>query len=201
MDLLPTVVATPRLVLRTWTVDDVPALRDAVTASLDHLRPWMPWASSEPVADAERVEFVRRSESEHAAGGDVVFGVFLDGVVVGGTGLHRRRGPGVLEIGYWIHVDHVGRGYAGELAAALTTTAFDQPGIGRVEIHHDRANVASRRVPERLGYRFEGERPREIEAPGEDGVDCCWSIDPVSWAGRLDRAVGDARVGSATGPD
>jgi len=61
---------------------------------------------------------------------------------------HRSDG---LEIGYWVHAAHTRRGHASAAAAALTTVAFTLPGIEIVEIHHDRANLASEGVPRKLG--------------------------------------------------
>ena len=63
--------------------------------------------------------------------------------VVGGSGLHRRIGPDGLEIGSWVRRDFVRRGIASSAAAWLTDLAFARPDIDRVEIHRDRANVAS----------------------------------------------------------
>jgi RimJ/RimL family protein N-acetyltransferase len=108
-------------------------------------------------------------------GGDAVYGMFADGTVVGGCGLHRRRGPDVLEIGYWVHADHVRQGLATEAARLLTAAAFAVPGIVRVEIHHDRANLASRAVPARLGFTYVGEVPDQVDAPAEEGIDCIWA--------------------------
>ena len=44
-------IVTERLVLRCWEPRDAAALKEAVDASLDHLRPWMPWAQQR-AADA-----------------------------------------------------------------------------------------------------------------------------------------------------
>ena len=52
-----------------------------------------------------------------------------------------------LEIGYWVHVDHLQKGYATEMARILTSAAFTVPGIERVEIHHDKANTRSGAIP------------------------------------------------------
>ena len=181
MDTLPELITCPRLHLRRWTTRDVPRLRDAVHASLEHLRPWMPWIVHEPMTDDDRRALVARWEDEWRAGGDSVLGVVLGDTVVGGCGLHRRRGPTTLEIGYWVHVDHVGHGYARELTAALTSAALAVRGIDRVEIHHDAANVASRRVPESLGFRLDGEVERAPQAPGEIGVEVVWSTAHDDW--------------------
>jgi ribosomal-protein-serine acetyltransferase len=183
---LPDHVVTPRLVLRRWTPADEPALSAAIRASIEHLRPWMPWAGGEPVPAPDRVRWIEHTNREWAAGGEVVLGVLLpDGTVVGGTGLHRRSTPDTLEIGYWIHVDHTGCGYATEAARALTDAAFTVPAVEFVEIQHDRANAASRRVPEKLGFTMTGERvPTDPPAPGEDRVHWNWRVGRTEWTAR-----------------
>jgi RimJ/RimL family protein N-acetyltransferase len=182
---LPAAVPASRLVVREYEDGDAPALAAAVAASLDHLRPWMAWVASEPLGAAARLAMLRASRRNREAGGDALYGAWAGGELVGGCGLHRRRGPGVLEIGYWVHAAHVRRGYASEMAAALTTAALAVPGIDRVEIHHDRANAASRGVPAGLGYALESERPDEPEAPAEQGVDCTWVMTGDRWSARL----------------
>lgn len=185
MTCLPDHVETERLVLRRWDPADEPGLSAAIAASVEHLRPWMPWAAGEPLTPTDRVHWIEEMNAQWARGGDVVLGMLLDGVVVGGTGLHRRAGPDTLEVGYWVHVDHTGRGYASESTAALTDAAFTIPGIELVEVHHDRANVASRRVPERLGFSMVAERePTTVPSPGEDRVDWCWQMTREEWERR-----------------
>jgi RimJ/RimL family protein N-acetyltransferase len=169
------------LILRSWCADDAPNLAAAITQNIDHLRPWMPWIAAEPQTLEDRLALINQWRSEWERGGDVVIGAFLGGAVVGSAGLHRRRGPGVLEIGYWVHIDHIRNGYATEIACALTNAAFTVPGIERVEIHHDKANIASAGVPRRLGYSFADETPDSVTSPGELGVDCRWTIDRRQW--------------------
>jgi ribosomal-protein-serine acetyltransferase len=173
-----------RLTLRRWVSTDAEALSAAVVANLDHLRPWMPWISAEPMTPADRILLIEQWQVEWERGGDVVVGAFLDGVVVGSSGLHRRRGPGVLEIGYWVHRDHVRKGIATEIASALTTAAFTVPGIDRVEIHHDKANVASAGVPRGLGFTYAGETQDAVTSPGEADIDCRWTMSRDQWLAR-----------------
>jgi ribosomal-protein-serine acetyltransferase len=186
-------VTSSRLVLRRWTPADAAILSSAVVESLEHLRPWMWWAAHEPLDDATRHQALESWQRDWAAGGDVIFGMFEHDQVVGACGLHRRRGPGVLEIGYWVHADHVHRGIATEAAEALTEVALGVPGIERVEIHHDRANVRSRAVPARLGFTFLGASPDGAHAPAEEGIDCTWSITAAEWrASSRHRETGEA---------
>lgn len=151
---LPTFVRTPRLVLREWTEDDAQTLVDLVTANIEHLRPWMPWIADEPRSVDDRRTQITDWRAKRVAGQETTLGVFLhDGTPIGSTGLHDRGEPGHLEIGYWLAADHTGRGYATELADALTTAGLAVEGIDSIDISHDPANLASAAVPRRLGFR------------------------------------------------
>ena len=59
-------------------------------------------------------------------------------------------------IGYTMRPAHQGRGYATEAAGALVDRLFDRLHVHRVAATLDPANVASARVLERLGFRYEG---------------------------------------------
>lgn len=170
------------LVLRIWRESDIPALTDLVARNIEHLRPWMSWVAAEPLSPTERGEQVVTWRSQWRDGADAIYGVFVDGEPVGGAGLHRRRGPSGLEIGYWVDQRHCGRGIATRAAGALTATALRHPGIMFVEIHHDKANHASARIPAKLGYAYLGERADEVRAPAEVGVDCAWRMSAASWS-------------------
>jgi RimJ/RimL family protein N-acetyltransferase len=142
----------------------------------------MPWAKEEPTEEAN-VAYLRRVVEEWERG--VGFGYWLQeesaGEMVGCAGLHGRIGPGGFEIGYWVSADRVRRGYATESARALTTAAFDMPGVERVEIHCDEANVASAAVPRHLGYRLARVDAVAPQAPSETGRHQVWVVDAASW--------------------
>jgi ribosomal-protein-serine acetyltransferase len=188
---LPERIEAAGLLLRRWQVDDAEVLQQAIAESADHLRPWMRWLADEPMTLKQRRELIARWEKEWSEGGDVYLGVFVDGRIAGGCGLHRRRGAGALEIGYWIHRAFLRRGIATEVARVLTDTALAVPRVTRVEIHHDKANSASAAIPRQLGYRFIGEGPGELSAPAEVGIDLTWRIEAAQWESA--RARGSAR--------
>ena len=96
----------------------------------------------------------------------------------------RRIAKNGLEIGYWVHPAFVGRGFATRAAESLTTLGLGLRGVTHVEIHHDKANVASGRVPLKLGFEMLGERPVKAAAPGETGLSCIWRMDRSIWAGK-----------------
>ncbi len=169
------------LLLRAWEEGDAEQLAQVIGENIDHLRPFLPWIAQEPVSADARRTLIAKWASDAASGGDDVCGVFLDGMIVGGSGLHHRLGPGGLEIGYWVHKKYVRRGIATTAARLLTDSAFTRPDIDRVEIHHDVANVASSGVPKALGYILIGTEPRPVQAPAETGVHCIWRVTRAEW--------------------
>ena len=157
-------VETERLLLRCPEPTDAEAINAAVEASLDHLRPWMPWAMGDPMTLDQRIAWLRVMRGQFDLDEDFIFSIFApDGrTVLGSTGMHTRAGADAREIGYWIHVDHVGKGYAGEAAAALTRVAFEVDGVDRVEIQCDPRNVRSAAIPRRLGFTLEATLRRRL---------------------------------------
>ena len=150
-------IETERLLVRCWSPDDAPLLKDAIDTSLDHLRPWMPWAHAEPQSLPEKAALLRRFRGQFDLDEDYVYGIFTpdESRVLGGTGLHPRVGPNALEIGYWIRADGEGHGFVTEAVAALTRVAFELLRTERMEIRCDPENTRSAAVPLRLGYEHE----------------------------------------------
>ncbi len=91
----PYLIRTERLAIRCWEPRDAPLLKEALDTSLDHLRPWMPWAADEPKPVEEKAELLRMFRGRFDLGEDFVYGIFTrdETEVVGGTGLHTRVGP------------------------------------------------------------------------------------------------------------
>lgn len=158
-------------------------MHEAVTESIEHLRPWMPWIAEEPLTVEQRRERIAGWKTLWGEG-ERVYGMFVGDAAVGGCGLHARIGPGGLEIGYWVRVGRTGRGYATEASRLLTDIAFATPGIERVEIRHDATNAASSRVPAKLGYVRVKDLRRPPVAPAETGVDHVWRMTRAAWLSR-----------------
>jgi ribosomal-protein-serine acetyltransferase len=180
---LPELIEGDGVVLRRWRVADAPAQHRVLLESLEHLRPWMPFVATEPLSLSERAALIAEWEREWELGGDVYLAILVDGEVAGSAGLHRRIGPGGLEIGYWLHPGFTGRGIATAAARALTGAALGVEGVDRVEIRNDRANVASGAVPARLGYTRVREEPNRECAPADAGVDEIWRMTRPEWPG------------------
>src|SRR5215468_765458 len=176
------------LVLRRVAPEDAGVIAAAVGTSLDHLRPWMPWAT--PEAADLRTQLVRVAEADELweTGTGFIYVMIArdsgpgagppgragirgdaDGEFVGTIGMHRRAADGAVEIGYWIASAKTRRGYATAAARAITPVALELSSARRAEIHCDEANTASAAIPRRLGYRLDRVEAHEPEAPGERG--------------------------------
>lgn len=181
---IPHRFSVDELVVRRYDEVDAPLLVDAVTASLPELLEWMPWAKFEPQTVDQRAELIRTWSDEWDSKTSFTFGIFHDDQCVGGTGFHLRGDVGELEIGYWVATEHTGRGIASRVSRALVDIAFSLPEIEMVTIAHDRANFASQRVPEKLGFNVFKEYEREPEANSETGIARVWRMTRGQWAQR-----------------
>ncbi|HYH80384.1 MAG TPA: GNAT family protein [Longimicrobium sp.] len=192
MNTPPYRVVTPRLVIRCYRPEDAPALEAAIHASLDHLRPWLPWAHDEPEPLQAKVERLRMFRGKFDLDQDYVYATFSadESRLVGGTGLHPRVGPDALEIGYWIAAPDAEKGLATEAGAALTRVAFDIVGVRRMEIRCDPRNVRSAAVPRKLGYTHEATLRGRVAIPGGP------AHDVMSWILLRDDYAGTPSAGA-----
>lgn len=158
-------IETDRLVIRCWHPQDAALLKQAVDESLDHLRPWMPWAAHEPTTLQVKIDLLRRTRGKFDLGEDFTYGILNkdETKALGGTGLHTRLGDDAREIGYWIHQDYARQGLTTEVVLALTKVAFEIDQVARVEIHCASDNIGSAGVAQKAGYALK--ETRLIQTP------------------------------------
>lgn len=151
-------IETARTTIRCWNPEDAEKLQWAISASVDSLLPWLPWAKGEPHDFHTKIDVLRRFRGVFDLGQDYFFGILTkDGrEVIGGCGLHTRAGAFAFEIGYWINVVYQNQGYATEVTRALVKTAFELSDIDNIQIRCDVRNKASMRVIEKVGFAVEG---------------------------------------------
>jgi RimJ/RimL family protein N-acetyltransferase len=162
-------------VIRCWEPRDAPLLKSAIDSSLEHLRPWMPWAYDEPQTLPEKIELLRGFRGRFDLGEDYIYGIFSprETEVLGGSGLHTRVGPDAFEIGYWVSASAAGNGIATETTAALTRAGIELAGADRIEIKVDPSNEASMKVPRKLRFTEEATLRRRLPGrrPGDEARD------------------------------
>lgn len=151
---IPYGIITDRLLIRCYHPGDAQMLLEAITNSLDHLKKWMPWARTEPSSLDSKKELLKKFEHEYVQKIDYNFGIFnrQQDTLIGSAGLHTRIGPKSREIGYWINSRYLNKGYATESTKALIKVGFEYHQIDNIEIHCDPKNIASQKIPKKLGF-------------------------------------------------
>ncbi len=151
----PRRMETERLVLRVFESADLAAMHD-MRSREDVVR----WLYEDPstIEDdrarlARRIGRIRFALTDDALG----FAVDLDGTLVGDVSLHLRSAEHHQgEIGFVVHPDHWGRGYATEAATALLDLGFETFGLHRIAGRTEARNTGSALVLERIGMQQEG---------------------------------------------
>jgi len=163
-------IETERLIIRCYEPADAMKLHEAISISADHLRPWLPWMQQEPKSPATRASLIRYFRGQFDLGLDYAFGIFdkTEKELLGSTGLHTRIGKNAREIGYWINIKYLNRGYATEAVSALTKVGFAIEGLSRIEIHCVPENVRSRQIPLKLGYTLETTIPGDTHGDAKN---------------------------------
>lgn len=172
-------IETARLRLRCFQADDAAAFRSLLDRNDQHLRPWIPWMKHEPLSLPDTAQRLRQFETNFRNGKEFRYAILLreSGRLAGLAGLHTRIGPNVLEIGYLVDRKESGKGYALETVQALLRAAFELHGIPRVEIHCAPENIASARIPAKLGFIHERtfeKHTRDSEGTMRDSM--LWSM-------------------------
>ena len=174
-------IVVNELTIRPYASDDARELMEAVTESVEHLRPWMPWIQFEPQDIHDKRKLIKSFSEEWELRTGFTMGIFIGDRLVGGTGFHVRGPHDSLEIGYWVRVGFMGRGIAARVTRALVDEAFRHAAVQRVFIKHDEANVRSRTVPERLRFTIHEISQREPLAPADSGTFISWVLTREAW--------------------
>ena len=80
------------------------------------------------------------------------------GLPVGSIGLHHNdiaKTEDEIELGYWLGVPYWGRGLVPEAAREVLRHAFEDLGVSRVWCRYFEGNTKSKRVQEKLGFRYQ----------------------------------------------
>jgi RimJ/RimL family protein N-acetyltransferase len=173
---------TERLLPRPFVPDDFDALL-AIQSSPDVAR-WLYW---EPRGRDEVQSTLGRKQTETTLAGDgdtISLAVVLKGSseLIGDAILHLLSAEHrQAEIGFIIHPDYQGRGYATETGRVLLRLAFEAFGIHRVVGRLEPRNAASARVLERLGMRREAHFVENEFVKGEWQSELVYAVLEREW--------------------
>ena len=181
-------IVTERLTLRPPRPTDVTELRRAMRANGDHLRPWSvaPTPGEDPSSLAAVSRTVLRNRREWKRGHAFVLLVtprddedrIVGRIALGGVLLGAFQNA---YVGYWIDVEHQGRGLMTEAVRATTTFAFRTVGLHRLQAAVMPRNPASQRVLEKVGFRREGMAQRYLCIAGQWEDHVIFAVTAEEW--------------------
>lgn len=176
----PMHLETDRLIVRDFTMDDLPALWDIFRdgETMEHMA---------PMTERETEEFLRSFCVERTPPG--AYAAQLRGGGLAGYVLFNQvDAPGIYELGWVFRRDCWGRGLAWEASRALLDYAFSALDAHKV-IAQTEDTVRAAALLERLGMAREGVWRRH--APGRDGT---WK--DIHWYGLLREEYADGNHGT-----
>jgi RimJ/RimL family protein N-acetyltransferase len=162
----PSVVATERLTLRRPTLADVRTIAQLAndrriaenTRRLPH-----------PYSQDHAVDFIRAMAER---GSETAFLIEHDNTAVGMVGIDCST-PDAAELGYWLGVEHWGRGFGTEAARGAIDFFFEEFDGDHLYAGARVTNPASRKVLEKCGFQWSGVELHRFEAlRSSTPVDC-----------------------------
>lgn len=147
---------TDRLTLRLMTLNDAAALYSYRSIPDVNTYTYTPVWTSMDEAIAHVQELLPKVNDPDSGFGKWMIVRKDTGAVIGDVFLNKTpEMTGTYEIGYIIHPDHAGQGFATEAARLALEIGFDTWGVHRIYARVDEEHVASARVCQHLGMRQE----------------------------------------------
>ncbi len=135
---------------------DAETIFTAIDQNRSHLGTWLPFVDfTHEVKDSEA--FIGRIISQRDQTHDEVYTIWFKGDFAGTIGFHHTDMVNEkTELGYWLINKMTGMGIITRSSRELIRFAFEQMGMNRITIRCAVGNRASEKVPNRLGFTFEG---------------------------------------------
>ncbi len=158
-------LATKRLILRPFTIEDVNAVH--AYSQKESVTKYMLWGPNK-AEDSERfVKSVLKSSKEVPQYNHDFIVALKDGTVIGACGVYFKDMKKAPSLG-WIFDDlYWNKGYGTEAAGAVLLYVFKHLGLSRVYATCFIENIGSARVMEKIGMRFVEERVNESVKQGK----------------------------------
>lgn len=172
------ILETERLIFRPWTEDDA---EECYKYAKDPLvGPIAGWPEHTSVENSRQIIRDVLSDPE-------TYAIVLKetGLPIGSIGLHDSKlaeSDKEKELGYWIGVPYWGQGMIPEAAREVLRHAFEDLGMERVWCAYFDGNEKSRRVQEKLGFKFHRIiEDMPIPLPGETRRDYVSLMTKEEW--------------------
>lgn len=158
------IIDSKRILLRSWKSEDVGDLTEGLNNI--NVSKWLAGVPY-PYTENHAGYFIEYAKSRDE-GSDIFLAIVLKetGKVIGGTDISNiNRKDGIAGGGIWINEKYQGNGYGTEAFGAKIKYAFDVLGLRRMENGYFPGNEGSRKMQDKLGYKYEGLRRKRFLCP------------------------------------
>jgi ribosomal-protein-serine acetyltransferase len=140
--------------LRRFRERDAEELHALIERNRIELAKWLSWAQEPNTRDTRA--YIARVHDGEQDGRRLQRAITCGGAIVGDVGLFIERENATASVGYWLDLEHRGRGVMTAAVRELARHGFAELRLHRIEIRTDVLNLSSRAVAERLGFQLEG---------------------------------------------
>jgi len=156
------IIVSESLILKILRQESADIIFQTIDLNRHYLRKWLPFIDNTWKAE-DTVKYVKSIIQYSGPKRDVVYEIWHQNVFAGLIALKEidywnKR----AELGYWLDRRFEGQGIMTSCCIAILNYAFIKLGMNRIQIKAGIGNARSSRIPERLGFKFEG-----IERSGE----------------------------------
>ncbi|MFD2179699.1 GNAT family N-acetyltransferase [Veronia pacifica] len=172
---------TDRLIIRALKKADLDSFQQTVVASSDTVGPWLDWCH-EGFDSLEADAWICRSRQNWLTGTCYEMLVLEkeSQQIIGAVYLSQiDTSSNMANLGYWIHSEYQGCGFAVEAANVVINIAFSHLLLTRLELVMAPDNIASKTVAERLGATFECKARNRIIYNGQPFDGLVYSLVPA----------------------
>lgn len=179
------IIATPRLLLRPFTIDDAAAMYRNWAAD-DEVTRFLTWPTHQSMEESQAI--LREWISQYDDPGFYQWAIILKSLgnePIGSISVvHKNDQIAMVHIGYCIGRQWWRQGITSEALAALIRFFFDEVGVNRIEARHDPRNVNSGRVMMKCGMQYEGTK-KEADCNNQGICDAAdYAIVAGEWRSR-----------------
>ena len=146
--------------LRLLFLKDAEELHKLTVDSKEYLRKWMGWVDHNIEDINNTKEFIKKSLNNfiNSDGYPEAIAIIYKDMIAGIIGFnHVDKRNKYAVIGYWLGEKYQNKGIMTKVTKCLIDISFNELMLNRIEIRVASENNKSKKIPEKLGFKIEGE--------------------------------------------
>ncbi len=145
-----------RITLKPLSMEMSGEISKFIVQNYDQLSPWFEWLNPD-YSETDTIDFISRSISKDPIISGFNFAIIVEGNYAGTVGNHGiSQMHNSSSLGYYLGKEYEGKGIMLNSVRAVIHYLYGELKIERLEIRCNIDNLRSRAIPEKLGFKLEG---------------------------------------------